>query len=125
VLALALLVGACGQTGGVVPPDTLTITVSPLGGSAQTYTVRDGGKVQGIYQHMLALPIIPSGASPACRVTRQSERFAFSTSGSPVLTATIGECANILQTPNNVNRAPDTTFWAMVDGATGQRLEPV
>lgn len=127
ILMLALLLAACGQTGGVVPPDTLAITVSTLGSGSQThtYTVRDSAKVQAIYQHLLALSIIPAGASPACRVTRQSEQFAFSSDGTEILTAAIGECSNILQLPHNVNRAPDSTFWTLIDSAPGQRLEPM
>lgn len=127
ILALALLLAACGQTSGAATPDTLAITVATLGSAAQTqtYTIRASAKVQAIYQHMLALPIIPRGASPACRATRHSEQFDFSGGGTTILTATIGECANILQLPHNVNRAPDTPFWNLIDSATGQRLEPM
>lgn len=123
-IALATL-AACGQTGMAGLSDTLTITVSTTGSSAtMTYTVRDASTTQRIYQHVLALPVIPPNAGPACRVTRQSYRFAFTASGSAILTASIVQCANILQMPNNVSRAPDAAFWSMLDSATGQRIEP-
>lgn len=128
ILTLALvfaLLAACGQTGVASPPDTLTISISTLGSStAQTYTVRDAPTVQHIYQHILALPVIPANAQPACRVIRQSYRFAFTAGGSNVLTAGIGQCANILQMPNNQTRAPDAALWTMLDSAAGQQIEP-
>ena len=128
ILTLALSVGmlsACGQTGASGPPDTLTITIATLGSSAtQTFAVRDSATVQHIYQHVLALPVIPPNAGPACRVTRESYRFAFSASGTEVLTVGIGQCANMLQMPNNQTRAPDATFWSMLDSAVGQRIDP-
>lgn len=128
ILALAIAfatLAACGQTGAAGPPDALTITISTLGsGATRTYTVRDAPTVQRIYQHLLALPVIPANAQPACRVIRQAYRFAFTAGGATVLTAGIGQCANILQMPNNQNRAPDAAFWSMLDSAAGQRIEP-
>jgi hypothetical protein len=128
ILALALALAtlaACGQTPMAGPPETLTNTISTLGSSAtRTFTVRDVPTVQRIYQHVLSLAVIPPQAGPACRVTRQSYHFAFMASSSAILTAAIVQCANILQMPNNVSRAPDAAFWSMLDSATGQRIEP-
>lgn len=127
-LVVALAVGtlaACGQTGAASAPDTLTITISATGSAAtRTFTVRDAPTTQRIYQHVLGLNVIPPGAQPACRVTRQSMRFVFTASGSNVLTASIEQCANILQMPNSQSRVPDTAFWSMLDRAVGQRIEP-
>lgn len=124
LLAIALLAG-CGASTPLTATISETYQYQHGATDTETHTwqVSDSARAEALYQHILALPVVPPNTYSTCTPssTMRSIQFTFQRGSQTTLSAS-GQCSGALTLSTGTARFPDAALWTLVNQDTGTTL---